>query len=304
MTEKINFEGWPNCIRLFNAEIELIITTDIGPRIVRMGFISKQNFFYLAPEHAGKTGGSEWKIYGGHRLWLAPEEIDLSYYPDNDPVSYRVEPNSIKVTQSKEITTGIVKEMEVSLLHGSNRITVLHRLINQGTGEIEVAPWAISALAGNGRAIIPQEPFGEGNEYLLPARSLALWQYTKMNDPRWSWGEKYIQAHQNPAHNTEQKIGILNKQGWCAYALNGELLIKKFPCIPGALYPDYMCNNEVYINENLLEIETLGPLTKLQHGASIEHVEHWLLTKAQPAETDEDIDSNILPLINTFLELT
>ena len=122
--------------------------------------------------------------------------------------------------------------MEITLSPVKNQVTVLHRLINQSPYDIEVAPWSISALGQGGRAIIPQEPFGEGNDYLLPARSLALWQYTKMNDPRWIWGEKYIQAKQNPSNTSEQKIGILNKQGWSAYYLNGELLIKKFDFNP------------------------------------------------------------------------
>jgi len=59
---------------------------------------------------------------------------------------------------------------------------------------------------------------------------------------------------------------VLNKQGWTAYYLNGEILIKKFDYDPDVVYPDYGCNNETYINGNLLEIETLGPLTKIPPG--------------------------------------
>jgi hypothetical protein len=297
MNEKVDFNGWPNCIRLYNDEIELIITTDVGPRIVRLGFINDQNFFYLAPDQFGKTGGNEWRIYGGHRLWLAPEQIDLSYYPDNDPVTYTCDANTLKVTQAKGTATGVAKEMEITLAPGKNEVTVLHRLINQSAYDIEVAPWAISALASSGRAIIPQEPYGEGNDYLLPARPLTLWQYTKMNDPRWIWGEKYIQAKQNPSYASEQKIGILNKQGWSAYHLNGEVLIKKFPYIPGAVYPDYMSNNEVYINKDFLEIESLGPLTKIRPGGTAEHPEQWLLTKAISGESEESIDASVLTLV-------
>ena len=67
MHEKINYNGWPNCIRLYNDEIELIVTTDIGPRIIRFGFINKQNFFYLAPDHIGKNG---WRRMAD--IWRAP----------------------------------------------------------------------------------------------------------------------------------------------------------------------------------------------------------------------------------------
>ena len=300
MHEKINYSGWPNCIRLFNDEIELVVTTDIGPRIVRVGFINKQNLFYLEPEQCGKTGGDEWRIYGGHRLWLAPEAMPQTYSPDNEKVEFEVRDNYIKVMQSKEAITGIVKEMEITLSPHQNKVTVLHRLINRNLRDVEVAAWSISVLAQGGRAIVPQEPYGEGDDFLLPARPMALWQFTKMNDPRWSWGAKYIQAKQDPSAPSEQKMGVLNKQGWTAYSLNGDVLIKKFDFRPDAVYPDFGCNNEIYINGHFLEIETLGPLTKLPPGGALEHTEHWLLTKAEVNESEESIDSAILPLINSF----
>lgn len=300
MHEKINYSGWPNCIRLYNDEIEIIATTDIGPRIVKFGFINKQNFFYLLPDHLGKTGGKEWRIYGGHRLWLAPEAMPRSYSPDNEKVEFAVHDNCIKLMQTKETITGIVKEMEITLSHNKNEVKVLHRLVNHNLWDVELAAWSLSMLAQGGRAIIPQEPYGEGDDYLLPARSLALWQYTKMNDPRWIWGDKYIQAKQDSLFTSEQKIGVMNKQGWTTYYLSGELLIKKFDFNPTAVYPDYGCNNETYINGDFLEIETLGPLTKLAPRETVEHTEHWLLTKATADESEESIDANILPLVNSF----
>ncbi|MEO6290528.1 MAG: hypothetical protein ABIO76_11435 [Ginsengibacter sp.] len=300
MQEKINYGGWPNCIRLYNDEIELIVTTDIGPRIIRLGFIDMQNFFYQSTEDGGKVRGKDWRIYGGHRLWLAPEAIPLSYHPDNEPVNYIYNGGTLTLTQAKETTSGMVKEMEITLSPGKNNVTVLHRLINHNMSEIETSPWAISAMAPYGRAIIPQEPYGAGDDYLLPARPLSLWHYTKMNDSRWIWGDKYIQAIQDPAKASEQKIGVLNKEGWTAYCLNGELLIKKFDYKPGAVYPDFGCNNETYINGNLLEIETLGPLTKIHPGGVVEHRENWLLCKAEVDKIEKSIDENILPIVESF----
>jgi len=300
MHEKINYNGWPNCIRLYNREIELIVTTDIGPRIVRAGFINRQNFFYMVPEHYGNTGGEEWRIYGGHRLWLAPEAMPQSYYPDNEKVQFAVQDNRIALRQAKETLSGIVKEMEITLSPDKNELTVLHRLVNQNSSAVEVAPWSISVLAQGGRAIVPQEPYGEGDDYLLPARPLVLWHFTKMNDPRWIWGAKYIQAKQDTTATSEQKIGVLNKQGWTAYYLNKEVLIKKFDFYPDKVYPDFGCNNETYINGDFLEIETLGPLTKIPPGGTTEHTEHWLLTKAEIDESEESIDKNILPLVDSF----
>lgn len=188
MHEKISYNGWPNCIRIFNKEVELIVTADVGPRIVRCGFIGGQNFFHLLPEHAGKAGGDQWRIYGGHRFWIAPEAMPFSYSPDNDSVGVTVIDNGIRLRQKREAITGMVKEMEITVSEDMNHMTVLHRLANDNAAEVEASPWGLSVLAQGGTAIIPHEPYGEGDDYLLPARPLALWQFTKMNDPRWKWG--------------------------------------------------------------------------------------------------------------------
>jgi hypothetical protein len=300
MTQKINYEGWSDCIRLYNAEIELIVTTVIGPRIVRAGYIDGQNFFYLSPDDKERTNDKEWRIYGGHRLWHAPEAMPRSYCPDNFPVGHTMRGHTLLLAQPEETTTGIVKEMEITLAPDKNQVMVLHRLINNNLWDIELSPWALSVLAMGGRAIVPQEPYGEGNDYLLPARSLALWQYTQMQDPRWIWGNKYIQALQDPGRTSEQKIGVLNKQGWSAYCLNGEVLIKRFAFDPAARYPDHGCNNEIYINGDFLEIETLGPLTKIPPKGMVEHIEHWSLAKAVAGGTEDSLDTVILPLVNNF----
>lgn len=300
MYEKINYDGWPNCIRLYNNSIEVIVTTDVGPRIVKFGFIGKQNFLYMVPTHQGSAGGNDWRIYGGHRLWLAPEAIPFSYNPDNEKVDYFVSANNIRLVQPVESLTGIVKEMDITLPADDGKLTVIHRLTNKNDHEVLLSPWPITMLAPGGTAVLPQEPFGEGDDYLLPARSLALWHYTNMNDPRWTWGKKYIQAKQDTLLKTEQKIGIMNKQGWMAYCLNNEVLIKKFHFNAAAAYPDYNCNNEIYINADYLEAETLGPLSTLAPGETVEHTEHWLLAEATVTQNEASIDLAILPLVNSF----
>lgn len=298
MYEKINFNGWPNCVRLFNKNIEVIVATDIGLRVLKAGFINGQNFFYLSNEDSGKTGSDQWRIYGGHRLWHAPEAIPRSYYPDNERINYELSEDKIVICQKKEETTGIIKEIEIELLPDKDDILVKHRLKNENLWVVQLAPWAISAMAKGGTAIVPQEPYGVGDEFLLPARPLVLWHYAQMQDPRWFWGNKFILARMYPTKKEEQKIGVLNKQGWAAYSLNNELFIKQFDFNPEAIYPDYNSNNQIYINEKLLEIETLGPLVNLKPNETIEHKELWMLRNNKVAIGENEIYQTIL----TFLK--
>jgi hypothetical protein len=183
---KTNYKGWPNCYRLANATLELIVTTDVGPRIIRFGFVGGDNEFVEFPEQLGKTGGQEWRIYGGHRLWHAPEVQPRTYFPDNNPIALEQHDGFVRVIQPPESTTGIQKEMDIRLDPTQNRTDVVHRLRNCGVWDIELAPWAISAVTGGGTAIVPLPPRGSHGKHLQPESSLSLWKYTNMSDPRWS----------------------------------------------------------------------------------------------------------------------
>jgi len=169
--EKVRYGGWQNCIRLSNGQIEIIVTTDVGPRVIRCGFVGGQNLFHEVKEELGKTGGSEWRPYGGHRLWHAPEQMPRTYAPDNGPVQYAWDGKTLTLTQPVEPSTGIQKQMEITLSPDSNHLELVHRLINKNLWDIEAAPWCLTVMAPGGRAIFPQEPYIPTQSiYCPPAR--------------------------------------------------------------------------------------------------------------------------------------
>lgn len=296
--KSITYQGWDDCILLTDGTVEVVVTTEIGPRIIRFGFVDGPNVFFENAEDMGQTGGSQWRIYGGHRFWHAPEVIPRTYSPDNAPIEYQWNGNTLKLIQPVEPDTGIRKEMEITLDPESSKVTVLHRAVNQNPWEVELAPWALSAMAPGGRAILPQEEYRPHDEYVLPARPLVLWHYTDMTDPRWTWGKRYIQLRQDSAATNDQKLGILNTLGWAAYALDGNLFIKRFRSVPGAAYPDFGSNNEVYTNPAFLEIESLGPLTRLNaDGGSVQYTEEWHLYKRELGTREDALDTALLPLL-------
>jgi hypothetical protein len=293
--ETIEYGGWPNCIRVSNGEIELVATTDIGPRIIRLGFVGGQNLFKNYADTLGRTGDTEWHNYGGHRLWHAPEVFPRTYAPDNDPVEYVWEGTTL-VLRNSERENALDKEMRVTLSPTSPCVEVAHRIVNRGPWPVDLAPWTLSVMAPGGRAVYPQEDFRPHPDVLAPARPLVLWHFTDMSDPRWTWGRRYIQLRQDPAAITKQKVGFLNRQGWAAYLLKGEALIFRYADDPGATYADMGCNTETYTDPDMLEVETLGPWTKLKPGDGVGHDEFWTLAKLECGPSDAEIDEKLLPL--------
>ena len=56
---KTEYKGWKNCYRVTNGEVELIVTGDVGPRIIRFGFVGGQNLFKEYSEQLGKKRRGE-----------------------------------------------------------------------------------------------------------------------------------------------------------------------------------------------------------------------------------------------------
>src|SRR3974390_1382871 len=88
--DKTPYKGWPNCYRVTNGEIELIVTADVGPRIIRFGFVNGPNLFKEFPDQLGKTGEEKFQLRGGDRVWKAPEDPVATWAPDNVPVEIKV----------------------------------------------------------------------------------------------------------------------------------------------------------------------------------------------------------------------
>lgn len=274
--EVIPYGGWANCVRLTDGRTELVVTTDVGPRIIRYGKPGGQNFLKEYARQMGRRGGVRWRIYGGHRLWIAPEDMQRTYVPDNEPVKWSWKGNLLTLQQPPDQLTRLAKEIQISFAK-DGAVRLDHRITNHGRTSACFAPWTLTVMAPGGEAVFPQEPYRSHLKEKLPARPLVLWPYTDMSDPRWTWGKTEFRLRQDPARPAPQKIGFLSTQGWMAYVLGGQAFVKRHGIVPGASYPDFGCNVETFTNDEMLELETLGPLVKLAKGQVARHTETWAI---------------------------
>ncbi len=296
--ERITYKGWQRCYRLTNDLVDLVVTADVGPRVIRFGFVGGENQFWEDPDLLGCTGGDQWVNYGGHRLWHAPEVQPRTYAPDNDPVRVDERDGTACFIQPIEPTTGIQKSLEIRLEPDAAAVQVTHRLHNTNLWPVTLAPWAISVMAPGGTGVLPLPPRGPHAQNLQPNTRLVLWAYTDMEDPRWTWGTRYVLLRQDRERVTEQKAGAYVPRGWVAYARAGTLFVTTVTPVPGADYPDLGANVELFTNSQMLEVETLGPLANLEPGGDISHVETWHLFDGVPRpRTDEDVVAHVEPLV-------
>ena len=298
--EKTEYKGWPNCYRLTNGEVELIVTTDVGPRVIRYGFVGGQNLFKEYAEQMGKTGEKDWQGRGGHRIWMAPEDVVLTYPADNFPVKFEVAGDSITLTAPVEKLTGLEKTIIVKLAPKGSAVQVTHRIKNTLAQAREIAPWALTQMAPGGYALTGFPPRGTHPEMLAPTNPLVMWAFTDFSDKRWVFTKKYLVLKQDAKATAPQKTGHFNPNTWGAYVLGTDMFLKKVTADPKKHYTDMGCSYETFSNADMLELETLGPLVNLKQGASTEHVEHWTLHKniKIASFTDDVLDKTLLPLLH------
>jgi hypothetical protein len=307
MIEKVEYRGWKNNLRIRNDAAELIVTLDVGPRVISYSAPGGFNVLKNYDEQMGGVGEAEWQIRGGLRFWLAPEDLTRTYFPDNRAVKFeQLGPNSARFTPPEEKEFGVQKELTIALADSGTKVTVTLRVTNTGPLVTELAPWAPTVMAPGGVEIIPQPPHrnhpghpknAKSPADFAPSQELILWPYFDFSDFRWTFGSQYIFLRQD-SKKGPTKIGLAHRLGWVAYLNQSNLFVKRIMHEEGAIYPDMGTNYQTFTNEDMLEMETVGVLTNLAPGQFAELSETWELHTGVPeVKSEADVDRHVLPLI-------
>lgn len=274
---------------LSNAEIELGITTSVGPRVIRLARPGGPNVFVELPDAVLECPGEgTFHLRGGHRLWVAPEVPPITYLPDDEPVILKTGTDTISATTPAG-ETGVEQTIGVSL-GTAGSIVVDHVVENSGDRSFSAAAWAITQLPPDGIAVLPQatettDPWGA-----QPNRSVVLWPYTDPGAPgvEWTTASVLIRGVEDPR---PFKIGVENRRGWLAHWRSGELFVKwSRTHRDDADYLDRGASAQVYRNDRFIELETLSPLRVLAPGERIEHREVWRLHRATVEDASDLVE--------------
>ena len=280
----IAYKQYGNCVQLSNGAFRLLITTDLGPRIIFYGETNGENIFYEDAQDLIRKDGDyfdrnlpgkgAWHIYGGHRLWKSPEDL-ASYYPDNAPVRTEFVPNGVTVTSEPESTTGLQKSMTVTMADDGS-VCVQHAFYNFTDRASEpVALWGLSVLDKGACATYPLSTRDTG---LLANRNLVLWSYTDERDDRLRIEQDKITLRWDDVAQPI-KIGMYIEDPIRVHTKGLELTVTYDYAGENAGYADRCCNVESYTNDIMLEVETLSTLESIAPGQYKYHTERWSLRK-------------------------
>lgn len=270
------YKNYGKCICLENDNIRLIATIEVGPRIIFFGLCNGKNLlfedtdrnFYVLNRNYGV-----WYAYGGHRIWCAPEVLPETYYPDNSKVAVNFDNNILTLTADM---TAFEKQFSlVCKMDDDYGVTIENRITNLSLKPSKFAPWSVTGLAVGGTEVIPLCTDDNG---FLPNRTMALWSYSELSDPRFTLTDRYALLKQDPSVQKAFKVGFNATKGNAIYILDNQILKINFDSYKKTDYPDFGCNFETYTNNLFLECELLGEYREYAPDETAVLTEKWELT--------------------------
>jgi hypothetical protein len=270
-------------ITLDNGSIEFSVSLDVGPRITSFSTIGGLNVMYedvddfVSKDCSSVYGeGKKWHIYGGHRLWLSPEDLS-TYYPDNQPICYELTDNGLLVYPKKWEIIDIQPQMLIEFVD-KNKLKITHKVKNLGNKR-KLCLWALTVMKAGGTMTFDLPHLDTD---FLPNRNIVLWPYSKISDQRVQISDNKIIAKSDIKVSNPYKIGAYNKDIRAEYVLEKDdkkaTFCKEAVGVDGEIYPDFHCNFENYFSDKIHEVETLSSVQDVEKGQAIEHIEIWQIS--------------------------
>ena len=196
-----------------------------------------------------------------------------SFYPDNEPVAWEQIPDGVILCQATDLWNNFTKMLCIRFLT-DGRIEVTHILKNSGKKEMMISLWGITTLCGGGSAEIPFTSKASTVEEYQPRRVIVLWGNASLADERLIFNQDSIEVH-HLLKKSSMKFGLCSSVGKMSAMNFGQKLTISFQPLLPEQCSDLGCNSEIFLNHDIMELETLGPKTLLEPGKSIEHREYW-----------------------------
>ncbi len=268
---EVNYLNYGKCISIKNDVSEMIVSIEFGPKIVFWGYINGEN---LLLESSNVNDSSTF----GHYLWLSTRTTTKDYNDFIQPIVYSISSGMVRFDYPKDILDNMYLSMEIILSNESADAMVIHRVKNLSSETKSISITAHTHLKNNGFLILPQN---DDDTLPFPNRCIALWPYTRLNDPRLFLGNKFITISYNSNLEYPFKIGINNRKGWACYLNDNIAFIKRYVHNQGARYPDFGCSIEAYTNSHNINVNSTSPFYITEHKEIVKHVENWSIFDAQ-----------------------
>lgn len=267
-----------DAVLLQTETVRLVAVTAVGPRIAWFSKPEGENLLYWDRD-AVRRG--EWRLYGGHRVWLTrplADESEDAYMPDNDPCAVTLLADGMDACAPASPTRRVARGLRVRALPDGS-VSVVTYARNDGDMLFSCGLWAPTCVP----ATRPIEiPLGCGD-------ATATWDVVHLAIPRVFAGnvtrldDECVVIRDNtmiliPAGRCVKRC-VRGEQGIVRLRCEGFAFQKETRFQPDARYPLRGCNLAAFIGEGncMAELETYGGERAVKPGETLAHEEIWRL---------------------------
>jgi hypothetical protein len=278
----VSFEGFA-AIELRAGGLRLVIVHEVGPRIAWFGRDGGDNVLFW--DRRGQHRRGDWRMFGGHRLWLTrpgADETEETYAPDGEPCRVRTSRGRVVVTAPAD-PQRLARGLAIRARPGGFEIE--HRVENVGDMMWSGGIWALTCTAPSASTVY-DIPLGDGTAWdvvtIVIPRSWGGGHTSRVDDPQIQLGRDHLRLR---VRGREAKRMIRAPQGVIAMSDRRRDLgfVKRAAFDRDGSYP-LDTNLALYVaaDRSFVEMETMGPTRALAPGAAISHTELWSLQGALP----------------------
>jgi hypothetical protein len=289
---RINYQGWPDAILLSNGLVEAVIVPAVG-RVMQFRFAGSQDGpFWENPEFSGRRPDPDseaWANFGGDKAWPAPQaawkRLAARDWPpprtfDGLPMKAVIDGPAVMLISPEDPGFGMRVCRRIELAPDRPVMAITTRFEKITGLPLEIGVWVITQLKD------PVAVYA-----LLSASPLPGTGYVRQSDDlptKLKRENGLLSLTRDPLKN--HKIGTLAST--LVWVGPGELVRIDSALVPAGKYPDDGSSAEVYTNADPLpyvELELLGPLTRLAADGRIERVSTYTLGRRADPDPEADV---------------
>ena len=288
--QRISYHGWSDCFLIANRKVEAVVVPAIG-RVMQLRLTGEaEGAFWENRALDGQLHGAatnDWINFGGDKCWPAPQALWIEHQGRDWPPPEAFGDQNATAVESEcgvvvksPVDSGfgiqVVRHVQLDAVQPIMRIATQYRKLAGGT--VRVGIWTITQMKEPERVCIllpATSKFAAGYLRLMPAEPADL----KIDG-------HLLSLRRHPRLHV--KVGA---DGSSMAWLGPNCVVRIDTQIRPGEYPDGGCVTEVYTCPGPLpyvELETMGPLTAMNPGDTIEQITVYTLTPRSTTDLDEE----------------
>ncbi|MEZ6129683.1 MAG: hypothetical protein R3C59_13455 [Planctomycetaceae bacterium] len=292
--EIITFHGYEKAIELKNGDTRVVLCPEVGGRVLEYSRNGTNVLYLSEAEKDWKPGDKPQSSAGrfdiGPELVVPRRETLWSGKWQGEITGDR----SAKLISQKDAATGVQLIRTFELAQDSSRLRCTQIIINVSEQTREWCHWSRTFAVGKGICVIPLTQPGTSPQTRFPNGYVMYEEGSLINmkpdDPQIRRRDNVLEIHPTPR---KPKLGFDSYAGIIAYAAPNDLLfVKRFQTYPNRVYNEAagLTISVWYPDNEMIELEPIGPREILAPGDSASFTEDWWLADFQFPGPQQSVD--------------